>query len=37
MSRKPIGKLLGGALMAISFALFFALLILADNADFTWR
>jgi len=37
MSKKLTGKLLGGALMAFAFALFFALLILTENSDFTWK
>ena len=31
------GKWLAGALLAISFALFFALLILTENSDLAWR
>lgn len=37
MNKKLIGKLLGGATLAITFALFFALLLLTENSDFTWR
>lgn len=37
MNQKLIGKLLGGALMAISFALFFALLIFTENSEWSWR